>query len=245
MGQKINPRALRAKYLTSNTNGWYAQTGSLTNYATKLHMDLNAKRIMKDLGTKLDLVDIQTSINKTNQMLVTIILPYPAYLYLNIGSGWKRRTITQTFQHQRADSLKNALTPVLESTETLQTLLTNSNIPLSGRINVQVKLMKTPYHSPNFLARAIQASLQKRVSLRRAMKIWSQIAMSHQVGSLRIKGVRVKISGRLNGAEMASSEQLSIGKISLQTISAPVDYCCQHYKTPSGMLGIKVWIAGY
>lgn len=113
------------------------------------------------------------------------------------------------------------------------------------RVSAQVKLMKTPYHSPNFLAQAIQSSLQKRVAIRRAMKLWAQIAMSHQVGSLRIKGVRVKISGRLNGAEMASSEQFSMGKISLQTISSPVDYCCQHYKTPSGVLGIKVWIASY
>ncbi len=246
MGQKINPVALRAKGIGHKKSGWYAPFSHVNSsgYATKLSTEFMIRESLQSLSNVLDLIDVEVSITRTNKILVTLLIPYPEYLYVNL----KRRfysTISQAVKTNRAENLKDSLAELLEWPEVLTAILIKRHLPIYSRISFRVKLVKAPYHNPKFLAKAIQTSIDKRVSIRRAMKLWSQIAMSSKVNMLRVKGVRVKISGRLNGAEMASNQQLSVGKVSLHTILAPVDYYCQNYTTHSGTLGIKVWIAGY
>lgn len=247
MGQKINPVGLRAK-LANRSGGWYAPLSSRTNpsygYASKLNIDFVVRKAVQSLAHSLDLIHTRVFLTQSNRLVVTLFIPYPDYLYMNIGVR-THPTITQTFKITHATNLKECLKTLLNWPRSLEATLRTKNIFLPEPISIQIKLIKAPYHRPDFLATAIKASLQKRVAIRRAIKLWAQAALNQKVGSLRVQGVRVRISGRLNGAEMASSEQLSFGKVSLHTISAPVDYCCRHHSTPSGVLGIKVWVARY
>ncbi len=247
MGQKINPIALRAKVLGYKKGGWCvpATYPDHSEYSTKLKIDYLIRQSAQSLIKALDLIDVQVQFTQQNVILVNFLLPYPDYLYVNLKEGFQSM-VEQICQTHSAENLKESLSGVLDWPETLSRMLHKHKLPFSThQINVRIKLVKSPYHNPKFIAKAIQASLRKRVSIRRAIKMWSYIAMSHKIGDLRIKGIRVRLSGRLNGAEMARSEQLSVGKVSLHTISSPVDYYCHHYNTPCGIFGLKVWIAGY
>jgi small subunit ribosomal protein S3 len=84
---------------------------------------------------------------------------------------------------------------------------------------------------------SIAQQLEARISFRRAMK--QSIAATMRVGA---EGIKVKLSGRLGGAEMARSEMYKEGRIPLHTIRADVDYAISEANTVYGIIGIKVWI---
>ena len=84
---------------------------------------------------------------------------------------------------------------------------------------------------------SIARQIEGRVAFRRAMKM--AIASTMRMGA---EGIKVLISGRLNGAEMARSESKKEGRIPLHTFRADVDYALSEAQTTYGLIGIKVWI---
>ena len=87
------------------------------------------------------------------------------------------------------------------------------------------------------VADSIARQIEARISFRRAIKM--AIASTMRMGA---EGIKVKISGRLNGAEMARSEMYKDGRIPLHTFRADVDYALSEALTTYGLIGIKVWI---
>ena len=87
------------------------------------------------------------------------------------------------------------------------------------------------------LADGVARQLEARISFRRAIKM--AIASTMRMGA---EGIKIKISGRLNGAEMARSEMYKEGRIPLHTFRADIDYALSEAHTTYGRLGIKVWI---
>ncbi len=87
------------------------------------------------------------------------------------------------------------------------------------------------------VAESIAASLEKRVSFRRAMK--QAMGRAMRFGA---KGIKVTVSGRLGGAEIARTETYHDGSIPLQTLRADIDYGFAEAKTTYGRIGVKVWI---
>ena len=79
--------------------------------------------------------------------------------------------------------------------------------------------------------------LEKRIAFRRAIRDTLQRAQKQNV-----KGIKIQVSGRLNGAEIARSEWIREGRVPLQTLRADIDYATQEAKTIYGILGIKVWL---
>ena len=94
---------------------------------------------------------------------------------------------------------------------------------------------ETISNSAFLTAKTIQEQLEKRVPFRRAVKV------ALRRGSTP-KGIKIQISGRLNGAEIARSEWTRQGRVPLHTLRAQVDYCSHQARTQYGILGIKVWI---
>ena len=88
-----------------------------------------------------------------------------------------------------------------------------------------------------FVANSIVEQLQKRITFRRAIK-----NALRRTQNAKARGVKIQVSGRLNGAEIARSEWVREGQIPLQTLRARLDYCSKPAKTTYGILGIKVWI---
>jgi small subunit ribosomal protein S3 len=94
-----------------------------------------------------------------------------------------------------------------------------------------------PYKKADILAEVLVEQLEKRVPFRRAMKSTIERAQLENV-----PGIKVQISGRLNGAEIARTEWLREGRVPLQTLRADIDYSYKTAQTIYGILGIKVWL---
>ncbi|WP_413854815.1 30S ribosomal protein S3 [Candidatus Ruminimicrobium bovinum] len=104
-------------------------------------------------------------------------------------------------------------------------------------ISINVLEVKRPDLDAQLVAEGIAAQLEKRISFRRAMK--QAIGRSVKSGA---KGIKCMVGGRLDGAEIARSEQYHEGSIPLQTLRADIDYGYAIAHTTFGCIGVKVWI---
>ena len=104
-------------------------------------------------------------------------------------------------------------------------------------IQINIFEIKRPELDAKLVGESIAQQLQARISFRRAMK--QAIAATMRVGA---EGIKVKLSGRLGGAEMARSEMYKEGRIPLHTLRADIDYAISEALTVYGIIGIKVWI---
>lgn len=104
-------------------------------------------------------------------------------------------------------------------------------------VHVRLEEIRKPDLDAYLVAEGVAQQLEKRIMFRRAMKRAVQSAL--RAGAL---GVKVKVSGRLNGAEIARSEWYREGRVPLHTFRADIDYGLAEAKTTYGVIGIKVWI---
>ena len=104
-------------------------------------------------------------------------------------------------------------------------------------IVIEIKEVRRPELDAQLTAESIAQALERRVTFRRAMK--QAIGRTMKAGA---KGIKVMVSGRLGGAEIARSEMYSEGNVSLHTLRADIDYALAEADTTFGKLGVKVWI---
>jgi len=104
-------------------------------------------------------------------------------------------------------------------------------------VQINIFEIKRPEIDAKLVGESIAQQLEARISYRRAMK--QAIASAVRVGA---QGIKVKVSGRLGGAEMARTEQYKEGRIPLHTLRADIDYAISEAQTVYGKIGIKVWI---
>jgi small subunit ribosomal protein S3 len=104
-------------------------------------------------------------------------------------------------------------------------------------VQINIFEIKRPELDAKLVGESIAQQLEARISYRRAMK--QSIASAMRVGA---EGIKVKLSGRLAGADMARTEQYKEGRIPLHTLRADIDYAISEAQTVYGKIGIKVWI---
>jgi small subunit ribosomal protein S3 len=104
-------------------------------------------------------------------------------------------------------------------------------------VQINIFEIKRPELDAKLVGESIAQQLEARISYRRAMK--QAIASAMRVGA---EGIKVKVSGRLAGADMARSEQYKEGRIPLHTLRADIDYAISEAQTVYGKIGIKVWV---
>jgi small subunit ribosomal protein S3 len=102
---------------------------------------------------------------------------------------------------------------------------------------INIKEVKKPDLDAQILAEGVAQQLEKRVMFRRAMKRTVQSALRQSA-----KGVRIEVSGRLNGAEIARTEWYREGRVPLHTLRADIDYGTAEALTTYGIIGVKVWV---
>ena len=109
---------------------------------------------------------------------------------------------------------------------------------LSGKdIQLNIVEIKRPELEAQLVAASIARQIENRISYRRAIKMAIATTMR-----MNAEGIKVQISGRLNGAEMARSESYKEGRIPLSTFRADIDYALVEAHTTYGRIGVKVWI---
>jgi len=105
-------------------------------------------------------------------------------------------------------------------------------------LELNIVEVKEPQISAALVAENVAAQIEKRMKFRRVMTSTIENVMQNKSA----KGIKIMLSGRLNGAEMSRTEWLSKGKIPLHTIRADIDYVAKEARTTYGIIGIKIWI---
>jgi small subunit ribosomal protein S3 len=104
-------------------------------------------------------------------------------------------------------------------------------------VQINIHEIKRPELDAFLVGASVARQIENRISYRRAIKMAIAAAMR-----LNAEGIKIQISGRLNGAEMARSESYKDGRIPLSTFRADIDYALVEAHTTYGRLGVKVWI---
>jgi len=104
-------------------------------------------------------------------------------------------------------------------------------------VRINISEVRKPELDAQLVAEGIAQQLERRVMFRRAMK--RAVTNTMRVGA---EGIKVKVSGRLNGAEIARSEWYREGRVPLHTLRADIDYGLAEARTTYGVIGVKVWI---
>ena len=106
-----------------------------------------------------------------------------------------------------------------------------------GSFMVEVQEIRSPDSDPDVIAETIQGQIERRMPYRRAVKM--SIEKAIQAGAL---GIKVTVSGRLNGAEIARDDLFKEGNVPLQTLRANITHATRHAGTKFGTIGIQVWV---
>jgi len=121
--------------------------------------------------------------------------------------------------------------------ETIKIIRKNLEALTGKKIDLEIREIKNPDTDAYLVATNIAGQIERRISYRRAMKRAIQQAMRQGA-----EGIKIMVSGRLSGAEMARTVWLREGRVPLQTLRANIDFSVTSALTTYGIIGIKVWV---
>lgn len=121
----------------------------------------------------------------------------------------------------------------------IKTLLNNIKklLPDNRQLTINIIEVEKVNLNASLIADLVVEQLEDRVAFRRAIRKALQSALDENVN-----GIKIQVSGRLNGAEIARSEWIREGRVPLQTLRADIDYATKEARTIYGILGVKVWL---
>ena len=213
MAQKINPNSFRLGL----TVPWSSQWFSKKNRSFFLEEDHLIRKVIKSKILSAGIAGID--IERVSEVIrVSIKSSRPGLI---IGRGGKG-----------IEELKNALLKVVKS------LRLKNKFPENFSLNLNVEELKRSEISAAVLAQQIAFDLEKRIPYRLVMR--RQLEALKQNRS--IKGAKIMMAGRLNGAEIARRERSAYGRMPLQTLRASIDYGEATSFTTYGTIGVKVWL---
>jgi len=121
----------------------------------------------------------------------------------------------------------------------IKTLLNNIKkiLPPSRQLTINIIEIEKVNLNASLIGDLVVEQLEDRVAFRKAIRKAMQSALDENVN-----GIKVQVSGRLNGAEIARSEWIREGRVPLQTLRADIDYATKEANTIYGVLGVKIWL---
>jgi small subunit ribosomal protein S3 len=121
--------------------------------------------------------------------------------------------------------------------KTLATNIKDKLLPTNRQLTINIVEVENINSNATLISELVVQQLEDRVAFRRAMREGLQCIQDDQVN-----GIKIQVSGRLNGAEMARTEWIREGRVPLQTLRADIDYATNEANTIYGVLGVKVWL---
>lgn len=246
MGQKTHPLGFRLGITQDHRSQWYAKP---TEYAQNVQEDQLVRAfLLKQLGTGA----ISTSASKKpssrkptagdaglsktilsrrgDKLLIEVHVAQPKIVTGEAGSRLKELTLgIQKIQKDYRTQCALQQYGRLAGNE-LQA-------PDASPVSLAVVQVEQPATDATLLAQKVAKELEKRVAFRRIIK--QSIKEAREAG---VEGIKIQISGRLNGAEIARIEWAREGRVPLHTLRANIDYSAHAAHTIYGALGIKIWI---
>lgn len=215
MGQKVNPHGLRVGVIKDWDSRWFT---SKREFGDCVVEDYKIRKVLKKqlYNAGIPKIEIERTIDSATsqpRVRVTIHCAKPGMV---IGRGGSE-----------IGKLQEQLEKLIGKT-------------------VNVNIVEVPNTATNaqLVAEDIASQLERRIAFRRATKMAMRNAMQPRRGSGAVgaKGIKIQIGGRLNGADIARSENYHEGTIPLQTLRADIDYGFAEANTTYGKIGVKVWV---
>lgn len=215
MGQKVHPIGFRLGIIKTWNSRWFEDK----NYAHWLHEDIRIRRAIKDFlfNASIASVEIERAANKAK------VVVYTARPGMVIGKGGKSIDTLKTGNLQSAAKGEVKFPGVQSFTK--------------NEVFIDVQEVRKPETNAQLVAESIATQLERRVAFRRAMK--KAVSTAIKFGA---KGIRVRCSGRLGGAEMSRVENYREGRVPLHTLRADIEFGLGEARTTYGIIGVKVWI---
>lgn len=246
MGQKTHPKGFRLITTQKHLSNWYS---SKFSYSSLLEEDyLIRESLQKKFQEFLSIAEIEiarvcSSEQKKDEkslssVMVTVYALYPRVkeMYRKLTSlvakekSWKDHSI-----HLSKTNLRKLTAFFLQ--RMMREWIRAFQVKTKKQCTVKIKFLKNPFSHAVLIAKYVAGQLEKRVSFQRVFK---QVIKKVQLAG--VPGIKIQISGRLNGAEMARTEWRREGKVPLHTLRAKMDYTHQIAETIDGVLGIKIWL---
>ena len=245
MGQKTHPKGFRLITTQKHLSEWYS---SKKNYPSLIEEDFLIRTKVEEYFqeflsiSKIEINRINQENNQKEYVNITIhsLFPRAKEMYKKVakyfsenGDNTNQRTLT--ILNNSKGNLKRFTSLLLK--RNIRNLIRFLQIKTSKNYYIGIKFLKNPFEDATLIAKFIADQLEKRIPFRRAVK---QAIKKVQLTSM--KGIKVEVSGRLNGTDIARSEWKRDGKIPLHTLKATIDYTHQRAETIYGVIGIKVWL---
>lgn len=261
MGQKIHPLGFRIGITQKHRAQWFAKPKEYSNYIQEdqLIRDFLSQQLSGGLrgqaprgfapssgesSGKAKMSGGDAGLSKTllsrraDRLLVEVHVAQPKVVTGEAGARLKELTAgiqkiqeSQAIYRASVDYRSSFLAADASSPSPDETPKVASSVSL------HVVQVAQPATDATLLAQKVAQQLEKRVAFRRIMK--QTIQQAREAG---VEGIKIQISGRLNGAEIARREWAREGRVPLHTLRADIDYCAYPAQTIYGLLGIKIWI---
>jgi small subunit ribosomal protein S3 len=245
MGHKTHPQGFRLVTTQKHLSEWY---GNKLLYPSLIEEDFVIRQKI-DISFSEFLSISKVEINRINQNVenkeyvnVTIHALYPRakemyrkvakYFTNNIENSNPK---TLSLLNNNKGTLKRFTSLLLK--RNIRSLTRALQVKYGKNYSISINFIKNPFEDASLIGKYIGEQLEKRVPFRRAVK---QAIKKVQLTDL--KGIKIQVSGRLNGIEMARSEWKRDGRVPLHTLRANIDYSSQRAETIYGTIGIKVWL---
>jgi len=230
MGQKVHPVGFRLGTTKLHQSSWFIDPKTYPIFVAQDQF-LRKTLIKKYAHAGISTIEIG---RKANQIFLTLCTAKPDII------------LDKENPETQLNKLRKELDQLLHN-YTLQTILSQKKYSFfekiyfengkSTQINIHITKLGNPNADAHFIGNFLVEKLEQRVIFRRAIRQAIKLAQREN-----IEGIKIQISGRLNGAEIARSEWVREGRVPLQTLRANIDYTYTTAKTIYGVLGIKVWI---
>jgi len=238
MSHKVHPKSFRIK----GTEDWNIRGF----YGKKMPQYLEEDFLIKDFLRKklyeasVSSIEIEHSANKLNVIIETA---RPGLIIGRGGGGVDdlKKLLEQKIQNRRRTFKQKGTAPKREIHSVKSAPQGGAVSPEAGqfdRVKIEIKEIKNPWMSASLVAQWAAQQIEKRVPFRQVLKRGIERVMQGR----EAKGVRIEVSGRLNGIEIARKEWLREGRLPRNTIRADIDYNQAEAHCTYGAIGVKVWI---
>jgi len=213
MSHTVHPYAHRLVILRDWKSRWFVARAKKSQYRENLKGDVMLREFLEK-NLRAFLVDSIEIERGENSLRVIVKTARPGLIIGRSGEG--------------SVKLKNEIVKRLQKI----------GVPIPRDVRLIIEEVRSPESHAGVVAHMIEEALEKRTTFRRTLKQAIEKIMANK----DVKGVRITLSGRLDGSEMGRTETLMKGRLPLQTLRADIDFAKGRATMPYGDIGIKVWI---
>jgi small subunit ribosomal protein S3 len=245
VGQKTHPKAFRLVTTQKHLSEWYATKSAYPKLIEEDYLiRQKTTEYFKDFLT-ISKVEINRVIQGDTKKEYTQIVIHSLFPRSKEMSRKVSKYFTEQMENLSPKTL-SILNNLKGNLKPFTLLLLRSNSRNLVRFlqrktqkdcSIEIKFIKNRFEDATLIAKFIAEQLEKRIPFRRAIK-----QTIKKVQRTTMKGIKIQVSGRLNGVEIARSEWKRDGRVPLHTLRAKIDYIHERADTIYGVIGIKVWL---